>query len=101
MSAGWKRVLAGLPPHPSQRGRSIGSASGWDEAQRPETSCVTDLPSFCPLRYSARMPRWTTENRHLIDTAKPAISAGARDCGVLLRGLLRAQVGVDFGAPAS
>lgn len=44
-----------------------------------------------------------------VDAAKPAIdrhfktghfSPATETCGVLLRGLLRAQVGVDLGSPA-
>jgi hypothetical protein len=47
-------------------------------------------------------PRWTSENRPLTDTAKPAIPGGrSRPVGVLLRRVLRAQVGVDFGTPAA
>jgi hypothetical protein len=47
-------------------------------------------------------PRWTSENRPFSDTAKPAISGIAIETsGVLLRRLLGAQVGLDFGAPAA
>jgi hypothetical protein len=47
-------------------------------------------------------PRWTSENRPFPDTAKPAISGVAIETsGVLLRGLLGAQVGLDLRAPAA
>ena len=49
----------------------------------------------------SRCPRWTPQNRPLVDRSKPAISGGGRDWGVLLRRLLGAQVGLDFGAPAA
>ncbi len=38
-------------------------------------------------------PRWTSQNRQL--------TGGGRDQSVLLRGLLRAQVGLDFRSPAA
>jgi hypothetical protein len=47
-------------------------------------------------------PRWTAQNRPLIDTSKPATTGVAAETnGVLLRSLFRAQVGVDLGAPAA
>jgi len=47
-------------------------------------------------------PLWTAQNRPLIDTSKPATTGVAAETnGVLLRGLLWAQVGLDLGAPAS
>ena len=49
----------------------------------------------------ASRPRWTAQNRPLIDTSKPATTGVAAETnGVLLRGLLGAQVGLDLGAPA-
>src|SRR5205814_8465219 len=46
-------------------------------------------------------PRWTAQNRPLIDTSRPATTGvAAETTGVLLRGLLRAQVGLDPGSPA-
>ena len=51
-------------------------------------------------RERLRIPRWTAQIPPLIDTSNPAICGGDRDRGVLLRGLLRTQVGVDLGAPA-
>lgn len=49
----------------------------------------------------ASPPRWTAQNRPSIDTSKPATTGVASETnGVLLRGLLGAQVGLDFGAPA-
>jgi len=38
-------------------------------------------------------------NRQLVDGAKPAFSPTAETNGFLLRRLLGAQVGLDFGAP--
>jgi hypothetical protein len=46
-------------------------------------------------------PWWTAQNRPLIDTSKPATTGVAAETnGVLLRGLLGAQVRLDLGAPA-
>jgi hypothetical protein len=45
-------------------------------------------------------PRWTAQTPPLIDTSNPTICGSDRDRGVLLRGFLRTQVGVDLGAPA-
>src|SRR5437773_7483345 len=54
------------------------------------------------LGQEEKSPRWTAQNRPLIDTSKPATTGVAAETnGVLLRGLLRAQVGLDLGAPAS
>jgi hypothetical protein len=56
---------------------------------------------LCGLDDLAQQPRWTGQNRPLIDTSKPATTGVAAETnGVLLRGLLRAQVGLDPGAPA-
>ena len=41
------------------------------------------------------------EHGQLVDGAKPAFSPAAETSGVLLRRLLGAQVGLDFGAPAA
>jgi hypothetical protein len=47
-------------------------------------------------------PRWTSENRPLMDGSKPAISDGGRDRNeCLLRDLLLAQVRLSFGSPAA
>ena len=47
-------------------------------------------------------PRWTAQNRPLIDTSKPATTGVAAETnGVLLRRRLGAQVGLDFGPPAA
>ena len=53
-----------------------------------------------PVLTAAVSPRWTAQNPPLIDTSNPAISRATETRGVLLRGLLRTQVGVDLGAPA-
>ena len=69
--------------------------SGHDIGQRSERHC--DRPGG----KEARGPRWTAENRPLIDTSKPAISGGRpRPVEFYFVGLLGAQVGLDFGAPA-
>ena len=53
------------------------------------------------IHAAALNPRWTAQNRPLIDTSKPATTGVAAETnGVLLRGLLGAQVGLDLGAPA-
>ena len=55
----------------------------------------------CAFKTFKLRPRWTAQNRPLIDTSKPATTdVAAETNGVLLRGLLGAQVGLDFGAPA-
>lgn len=53
-----------------------------------------EMPTKLVLRRTAQIPP-------LIDTSNPAISDAAETNGVLLRGLLRAQVGVHFGAPTA
>jgi hypothetical protein len=56
--------------------------------------------SFGQFRETPK-PRWTAQNRPLIDTSKPATTGVAAETnGVLLRSLLGAQVGLDLGAPA-
>jgi len=59
------------------------------------------FPLNSEQRRMAEPPRWTGQIPPLIDTSNPAISDAAETNGVLLRGLLRTQVGVHFGAPAA
>lgn len=69
-------------------------------------ACVTEFNSYDNLTDSAfgvaGAPRWTSENRPFLDTAKPAISGVAIETsGVLLRRRLGTQVGLDLRAPAA
>jgi hypothetical protein len=70
----------------------------------PYAASLIDRPEYRTLRDCGRRgprPRWTAQIPPLIDTSNPAICGGGRDRGVLLRGFLRTQVGVDLGAPAA
>ena len=64
--------------------------------------CSFRLEEGGRFRVTPPDPRWTSENRPLIDRAKPATTRVASETnGVLLQSVLGAQVGLDFGAPAA
>jgi hypothetical protein len=73
------------------------------QADASELSLSVSIESVAVTQVSNRnkLPRWTLQNRQLIDSQNRQFLRAAETGEVLLRRRLRAQVGVDFGAPAS